>query len=181
MPFVRNRKAFEGLYGAHCLPFTVMVKPQNPIATAKRIARAYTYSNNLDLLRQIIESYGIMLDYWPLMEISGMFWYAPDKKPTIAVNSEHPPVRQRFTIAHEIGHFMLDHGKYFVCLDLEGDYRRNLLERHANQFAAELLMPFEKITAQIKKNRNIREIAQHFQVSREAAYWRIENTRKVMK
>jgi hypothetical protein len=70
----------------------------------------------------------------------------------ILVNSDEAPVRQRFTIAHELGHW--------ICQCLEGSvepvYCRaadvmsetaRLAEREANVFAAELLMPEEQVRA----------------------------------
>ncbi|WP_010466622.1 ImmA/IrrE family metallo-endopeptidase [Acidovorax radicis] len=61
--------------------------------------------------------------------------------------------RDRFTLAHELGHFLLDHGEYLVSeqhseseqqdtgrgLETENDVRR--LEYQANYFASCLLMP----------------------------------------
>jgi Zn-dependent peptidase ImmA (M78 family) len=73
-------------------------------------------------------------------------------RPVIGVNSLHSPTRQRFTIAHEIGHFLLHkaeqihvdritaglHVKKRDGLSSEGT---DVDEREANLFAAELLMP----------------------------------------
>lgn len=64
---------------------------------------------------------------------------------TIAVNSTHSPVRQRFTLAHELGHYALhpqnmvvDRTLYRNASSSEGSC---VLEMEANLFAAELLMP----------------------------------------
>ena len=54
---------------------------------------------------------------------------------TIGFNTNHPWCRRRFTIAHEIGHLLLEH----ACSRNEGDGSHN--ETEANVFAAELLMP----------------------------------------
>lgn len=67
----------------------------------------------------------------------------------IAVNSGHHRNRQRFTIAHEIGHFWLEHelddhvDREFTVLmrDQNSSTADNALEVAANQFAAALLMP----------------------------------------
>jgi Zn-dependent peptidase ImmA (M78 family) len=67
----------------------------------------------------------------------------------IGVNDRHPKPRQRFTIAHELGHYLLHEGE-LVHFDAERPgFRVNLrsegtssdMEREANLFAAELLMP----------------------------------------
>lgn len=72
------------------------------------------------------------------MIISGKSGHYDPQKQEIYVNILEPYKRQRFTKAHEIGHFVLGHGES----DRE-DYTINsdIKERAANQFAAELLMP----------------------------------------
>ncbi|WP_294796183.1 ImmA/IrrE family metallo-endopeptidase [uncultured Fenollaria sp.] len=62
----------------------------------------------------------------------------------IRVNKNEPIYRQRFTIAHELGHILLGHeGKSFRKLDHKeyGDFLERMNEVTANSFAAELLMP----------------------------------------
>ena len=82
-------------------------------------------------------------------ELTGMVHRRPDGSGVIGVNSTHSPTRQRFTIAHEIGHFLL-HGDEEVHIDEKRPLgRRDELssqavdprEIEANHFAAELLMP----------------------------------------
>src|SRR6185312_712682 len=62
----------------------------------------------------------------------------------IGINSSEASVRQRFTIAHELGHFVLHPQKdAFVDFRKErgaGEVRPPR-ERHADMFAAALLMP----------------------------------------
>ncbi len=71
--------------------------------------------------------------------------------------------RRRFTLAHELGHFVLGHGKYLLTESVEesdfaaqadgdrdsGDIRR--LEWQANCFAGRLLMPTEPLLQQVAK------------------------------
>jgi Zn-dependent peptidase ImmA (M78 family) len=71
----------------------------------------------------------------------------------IAINSTEHPRRQRFTIAHEIGHFFLHPNK-----DAFVDYRSNAVgtrrtpkEREADIFAASLLMPRQELTKDFMK------------------------------
>ncbi len=72
-----------------------------------------------------------------------------DDSVVIAVNSSQHENRQRFTIAHEIGHFLLHKG---TQVHFDDDFRVNYRkadsagvatdeEREANLFAAALLMP----------------------------------------
>jgi Zn-dependent peptidase ImmA (M78 family) len=76
----------------------------------------------------------------------------------ILVNSDHPKARQRFTLAHELGHLVL-HGYTTPHADrgYKLRYRNSasttgsvLEEVEANQFAAELLMPEELLLAKIE-------------------------------
>lgn len=71
---------------------------------------------------------------------------------TIQINSHSNKLRQRFTIAHEIGHFCLDHERYlrsdtiierdlFVTGDELNAFNYERLELQANAFSAELILP----------------------------------------
>lgn len=62
----------------------------------------------------------------------------------ISVNEDSRPTRQRFSIAHELGHWNNDRGMSFYCSsnDMEIGFKNSkLAERLANNFAADLLFP----------------------------------------
>jgi hypothetical protein len=64
--------------------------------------------------------------------------------------------RKRFTICHEVGHFILPgHGTTdCICLSEEVESWRKSIPEHefaANQFAAELLLPYKEIQPFVKK------------------------------
>jgi len=94
--------------------------------------------------------------------------------------------RQRFTIAHELGHFIL-HSKekpLFVDKTQSAFYRDTNSssgqlrhEREANSFAAAILMPRILIVEELNKNpdASIRELADKFQVSEQAMTIRLTN------
>jgi Zn-dependent peptidase ImmA (M78 family) len=106
----------------------------------------------------------------------------------IAVNSSHPLVRQRFSIAHEIGHFLLHKGVYIdkvtrvnqrvtrATIGIDPD------EVQANAFAAELLMPFQLVlrefTTAVRDGHGeavlIKRLAARFQVSEQAMEIRLK-------
>ena len=87
------------------------------------------------------------------------------------------PERERFTIAHEMGHFVLHRGQQrkFNC-DKESVYSGidtiRAIEREADDFASNLLMPGDLLRDWIAKQRIdfrfLGDIAQRFQVSLEA-------------
>jgi len=105
---------------------------------------------------RIAKRNGIKIRYEPLDDqLSGMI-FLKDNQAVIGVNAHHRPTRQRFTIAHELGHFFLhsDILKQGAHVDtmitmLKRDQDAALgtvnIEVEANQFAAELLMPKKMI------------------------------------
>src|SRR5206468_12398306 len=102
----------------------------------------------------------------------------------IAVSRHHPRVRQRFTLAHEFGHLVMRHHEHPVR-DLSFLNQRHRdpeviawepadpMEVEANQFAAELLMPAALFRKDWEKNSNPGRLAARYEVSVEAARWRI--------
>lgn len=122
-------------------------------------------------------------------DVSGMI-YRYDDHAVIGVNSSHAPTRQRFTVAHEIGHYVMHAGQpMFVDRFAtrvnwrNGDSNKEEIE--ANQFAAELLMPRELVTREVEraltKRRTIdaqmlaAELARLFDVSQQAMEYRLAN------
>ena len=94
-----------------------------------------------------------------------------DGNPTIAFNKNHRWCRRRFTIAHEIGHYMMKTGHENIEPALDGT---DSIEVEANEFAAELLMPLKEFKKDCKNGiTSIDEIAEKYQVSKEAAGWRL--------
>lgn len=77
------------------------------------------------------------------------------------------PARLNFTVAHELGHILLNHFTGIVN-SLHMNY---IMEREANLFVDELLMPTLKI---YQYGMNAREIAETYNVSRTAAHNKIK-------
>jgi Zn-dependent peptidase ImmA (M78 family) len=90
----------------------------------------------------------------------------------ITVNKKTPRERQRFSAAHELGHWMMDRGKLsFSCTSkvMAGEWAGDNPERRANQYAAELLLP-EFMFRPLAKNKEItfatvKYLASEFQTS----------------
>jgi len=125
------------------------------VEESKRILITFGVDSPPVPLTNIVSSYGINIVYADFSslpkgnEIAGFMDF--DKK-KIVVNKDDPPNRQRFTIAHELGHYLLhkdyvkDESRYNVLLrrplkDL--DYTKE--EQEANCFAANLLVPKEML------------------------------------
>ncbi len=89
---------------------------------------------------------------------------------SVYVNGHHAPVRRRFTIAHEIGHYVLHRSLIGDGIEDDGLYRSKLssaIEAEANRFAADLLMPWDLLNQAIAAGENtVEELAATFEVSR---------------
>ena len=106
----------------------------------------------------------------------------------LGVNRTDSPTRQRFSIAHEIGHFVLHEPKpIFVdgvtlrfrnSKSSQGDDREEI---EANAFAAELLMPEEFVRRDMAELGNvideneIGDLAKRYGVSLQAFVYRLTN------
>lgn len=120
-------------------------------------------------------------------DISGLLYRQGDEL-IIGVNADDSPARQRFTIAHEIGHLKLHKSGFFVDrayrasrTDLPSDAAE---ERQANWFAAELLMPENMISTvarELVEQKSMTDealigaLAERFRVSRQAMGFRLLN------
>ncbi|WP_165772113.1 ImmA/IrrE family metallo-endopeptidase [Niveispirillum lacus] len=95
----------------------------------------------------------------------------------IFINAKDAPSRQRFTLAHEIAHYVLHR-------DLIGDevvdsalYRSPLgdqLETQANRLAAEILLPAQAVRAQVSVATSLGALAEYFKVSEAALRIRLQ-------
>lgn len=100
-------------------------------------------------------------------EISG-YLEKTDEGWLICINSLHHPKRQRFTLAHELAHFLLHRNisDKFIDEKLFRSNESNRLEVEANKFAAALLMPEEKFKAYTTTTSSkVDDIADFFEVS----------------
>jgi hypothetical protein len=113
------------------------------------------------------------------LQVSGLLLPAERRVWINAGEARESPGRRRFTLAHELGHW--------ICQCLEGrtapiycraeeigpDPAAKAMEREANVFAAELLMPEPAVRA--AWTGSVAECAERFGVSEEAMGWRLYN------
>ena len=93
----------------------------------------------------------------------------------IGVNKKHALVRQKFSIAHELGHYLSGHENFShektMFVDPEKKYLdpQYIQEQEADEFAAELLMPedFLKNDVTVEKLK-IADLAKKYNVSEQA-------------
>lgn len=134
-------------------------------------------------VEEIATKHQILIRKAPHADFSGML-IRKDGRALIGVSSSEPPVRQRFTVAHELGHFFLHEDK-----DAFVDYRDNKegvmrtpREKQANMFAAALLMPrnmllkdFKAIAKDGFSDEELTQLAQRYDVSEDAMRFRLIN------
>lgn len=140
-------------------------------------------------IEKLLKSLNIDLIIEPMeMSVSGYSASRGDRK-FIALNAQNSPARQRFTIAHELGHLLLhDFMEVTVTQSQSAFFRNNIsstgmdnYEVEANHFAASLLMPSKLVVAELNSsNPNIlfgedavSSFASKFQVSEQAAAIRL--------
>lgn len=110
--------------------------------------------------------------------ISGMLVIEDDVR-AIAVNRQHHRNRRRFSVAHELGHFLAGHEDYehkdfveqkkFYVDDTFATHDPK--EQEANEFAAELLMPERLLKQDLAAGlKDPKELARRYGVS-EQALW----------
>jgi Zn-dependent peptidase ImmA (M78 family) len=124
-------------------------------------------------------------------DVSGVLIRHEDRT-LLGVNSAHHPRRQRFTIAHELGHLVLHPGRpYAVDSTVTLNSRKDLSslatdqqEIAANKFAAELLMPERMIRSAVRalasprvpnEDQILERLAREFEVSVEPMSFRLIN------
>lgn len=138
-------------------------------------------------VERLIKKKSIVLRHEPLDEdLSGMA-YIHDGLSMIGINARHPPNRQRFSAAHELGHHVLHSVEITGTVHVDKGATRMLLrdgssslgvdrlEIEANAFASELLMPRELLVAEmggvpidVEDDRQVEGLAKKFRVSAHA-------------
>jgi Zn-dependent peptidase ImmA (M78 family) len=158
---------------------------------AERLLNAAGISSPPVDLKAIARMLGASIRYEPFEgEISGVL-YKDQKNAIIGVSSLHHPNRQRFTLAHEIGHLVLheldvhvDKGFRMVLRDSKSATATDPLEIEANRFAAELLMPSDMVRGDARRflrdfeeDSELQALAKRYGVSTQALAFRLSNLR----
>lgn len=163
---------------------------RRPIRTlTKRLLQEHQIDAPPVDVAKLAEQMGVVVHFEPADdELSGFLLRDVDRyKALIGVNKDHAPTRQRFTIAHELGHLLLhkgeplhvDRGMKVNLRDGAASQGTIIEEKEANLFAAELLMPAhflrkdlqEKISLEIEGD--IEWLAKKYDVSAQAMTFRL--------
>lgn len=171
----------------------------DPTSRAQQILADHNIRSFPVPVDKIARRLGAQLRFSPLDdELSGMIYFK-DNTPIIGVNALHHPNRQRFTIAHEIGHLELHRDiisasgavhvdKQFPVLipilnrDSTSATGTDRIEIQANQFASELLMPRNLLEQalggkpiDIDDEGPLEALAKKIRVSKQALEYRMRN------
>lgn len=144
----------------------------------KKAEESGFYIDNSLNIKELISSFEDIEIKYDTMDIakSGSL-SCVDGKWIMCINSSHNPKRQRFTMAHELGHYILHRGKNieFVDTTFFRSDEMDSIEYIANEFASRLLMPEDKLRKLIDEDRikNIGELASRFDVSSAAMKYRV--------
>ena len=131
-----------------------------------------------DIINHIKKEKDLSVYSWAFGENTDGIQITEGEKATIGYNQAQHPHRQRFTVAHEIGHLLLGHTSKNFILDLNS---KKPEEIEANQFAAELLMPLEMLKKDLQSKKNAKDIAREYNVSEEAVWWRLYDCKLITK
>jgi hypothetical protein len=149
------------------------LKSREAEASASKLIERYGISSAAHIrLKDIAYDLGVGVVEGPL-EGAAASLVRTGKRATIRVSiHETYQYRKRFSIAHELGHFVLNHGLplRLVCSDRDmTEWHRPGQEREANAFAAELILPRVLVerrcdVAEVTLN-PVRQISEEFRAS----------------
>jgi Zn-dependent peptidase ImmA (M78 family) len=136
---------------------------ERSIQAAQEVLRANAYVSPPVHVERIAEAMGfrVVRLYDVAAEFSGIV--SPVHR-LIGINGHQHRHRQRFTLAHEIGHVVLKHPPERAC----STARIALLNREADAFASELLMPTETLLILLTTITHTGSLSRLFDVSEEA-------------
>ena len=131
-------------------------------------------------LEAIAYSMGAIIKFRPMERCEATI-VGNGRRAVIAVNSGSIPVRQRFSIGHEIGHWHLHRNRLLLCTAKDiGGFRLGRLdpERQADEFASDLILPDYLLRPMVRKLSrillsNVRKIADEFSASQTATTLKI--------
>jgi len=162
------------------------IEPSVPVKLARRVVDKYGLEPPINVEKLVSERAKLVFATIPVSGVDGVCLNLKvlGKEQTVIVNAQNPKSRQRFTLAHELGHILIpwhtgsvvDHLDPEETGGIEGYWE---MEQEANAFAAELLMPSNWVKDTISKTEDLamvhRRVAKECDVSLHAAAIRLVN------
>lgn len=169
------------IYTKPCLPFYDFAAPQNySEAIEQGVKLAIEERKRLNLgnlpiadIGEIIVNQGI----WTTLvkfddDLSGLYFNHPDINMVIMANQKHSYERRRFSFAHEYCHALVDKESKAKITSRKNS--SELIEKRANSFASEFLLPrqgIEEILSQFSKGGKSRRTYSIYDVSSDDAFY----------
>src|SRR5438093_9459539 len=132
---------------------TEPIDARRRLATAKQIAEEILQEHEIEKapvpIEEIVTSRGASVDVVPMISDGSISWRG--RTPRIKVNSRNGEVRRRFTIAHELGHFVWKEKYGFSEVNAKGENtdpksgEASLEERFCSMFASYILVPVQEL------------------------------------
>lgn len=123
----------------------------SPEEAASRVRQAWQLpAGPIENLTALVEASGVIIVHASFkdVDVDGLTINPIGLKPVIFINADRPACRQRFSLAHELGHVVLH------------AYHTPDMEKEANRFAAELLMPEADIKRDLARSLSIPRLGQ---------------------
>lgn len=177
--------AFAQQHSQKPLPVSALIEETRPSETAEKLLVHLRLSEPPVDPELIAQKLNVPVFEWSLPdEISGLF--VRDRELVcIGLNQSHSKVRQRFTIAHELGHFVFSNEEDlfvdFIDSNTEIRSKDQNAERRANYFAAGLLMPRSWLKKDFEQygSDGLPALSRRYQVSEQAMWFRLLNLKLV--
>lgn len=141
----------------------------------------------LDLRSRLENDVGLRIFAYPMKgRLAGVFGYTDSMGGCIAINSDQPRERRRWSLAHEYGHFLST--RYDVDYDALGNRGRSSAEKFADNFAKHFLMPssgLNRMTSEIQMRNgqltlaDVCTLAERFEVSLQSMVLRLEELKRI--
>ncbi|MGI6083440.1 MAG: ImmA/IrrE family metallo-endopeptidase [Limnochordia bacterium] len=150
------------------------VSRTNPVAVARWVRRRYRASTPVDAV-WLASRMGLRVECTclPAHRPGYLICCDPDVQ-VILLNRRDSVHRRNWTCAHELGHYVMHRDVRLIHAFSSGRRcpSQRLLEREANRFAAELLMPAGEVL-ELAPTMCFLRLAAHFGVSRQAMHLRL--------
>lgn len=150
------------------------------VGFVREMARKYLKKYRVDTpgtpVEEIIKGEGLRIEYrpWGSDGLSGLMLH---KARVIAINIDKPRRHQRFSLAHEFGHYALNHDylktQAFGSIDIDHPPDATMrptdsvIEQEADEFGGELLVPLRILKQVYRYEKNYAKLGDVFDVSKE--------------
>jgi hypothetical protein len=143
-----------------------------PINLARRLIAKLSLKPPIDVKSLVEARADLTIKNIPIEGVDGISLdlKTPGKKARVVLNGSNPPTRQRFTLAHELGHLLIPWHTGSIIDHVDPTQKHVAdnyweLESEANAFAGELLVPSQWVTQLLAETADMAKL--HKRIARE--------------